>query len=185
MVKADDNNSERLLGMTAVMLTSFLWGTTGTVATFAKDASSFAIGAAALGVCGLLQATIALRALSNNLTLLLKHKNIWFLGSMGVAIYALSFYSSMHFAGVAIGSVISLASAPIFSGLLELLIDRKKTQRLVVDGCTFGNCRKHLVNCFKDAVQAGAWSLDCYRYCSWPCSGTDLCRLHLGDCNSY
>lgn len=39
MVKADDNNSERLLGMAAVMLTSFLWGTTGTVATFAQDVS--------------------------------------------------------------------------------------------------------------------------------------------------
>lgn len=152
MVKADDNSSERLLGMTAVMLTSFLWGTTGTVATFAQDVTSFAIGAAALGVGGLLQAAIALRALSNNLTLLLEHKNIWFLGSMGVAIYALSFYSSMHFAGVAIGSVISLASVPIFSGLLELLIDRKKLSGWWWTACTFGNCRKHLVNCFKDAV---------------------------------
>lgn len=41
-------------------------------------------------------------------------------------IYPLAFYSSMHFAGVAIGSVISLASAPLASGLLELLLERKR-----------------------------------------------------------
>ncbi|WP_104176556.1 EamA family transporter [Cryobacterium sp. Y50] len=32
----------------------------------------------------------------------------------------------MHFAGVAIGSVISLASAPLASGLLELLLERRR-----------------------------------------------------------
>jgi len=39
--------------------------------------------------------------------------------------YPLAFYSSMHLAGVAVGTVISLASAPLASGVLERFVDRK------------------------------------------------------------
>ena len=39
---------QRLLAIGAVTLTSILWGTTGTAATFAPDAGPLAIGAAAL-----------------------------------------------------------------------------------------------------------------------------------------
>ena len=46
-----------------------------------------------------------------------------------MAVYPLAFYSSMHFAGVAIGSVISLASAPLASGVLERVVDRAPLSR--------------------------------------------------------
>lgn len=41
-------------------------------------------------------------------------------------IYPLAFYSSMHLAGVAVGTVVSLGSAPIASGLLERAIERRR-----------------------------------------------------------
>ncbi|WP_211272997.1 hypothetical protein [Corynebacterium stationis] len=41
-------------------------------------------------------------------------------------IYPLAFYSSMHLAGVAVGTVMSLGSAPIASGLLERVIERRR-----------------------------------------------------------
>lgn len=44
----------RGLGIGAITITSVLWGTTGTAATFAPDAGPFAIGSAALGIGGLL-----------------------------------------------------------------------------------------------------------------------------------
>ena len=47
-------------GVLAVLVTSVLWGTTGTAATFAPDVGPLAIGAAALGIGGALQALIAL-----------------------------------------------------------------------------------------------------------------------------
>lgn len=53
----------RGLGIGAITITSVLWGTTGTAATFAPDAGPSAIGSAALGIGGLLQALIALPAL--------------------------------------------------------------------------------------------------------------------------
>lgn len=94
-----------------------LWGTTGTAATFAPTAGPIAIGAAALGIGGLLQAAIAVPALRAARPALQGHVRAIALGALAVAIYPLAFYSSMHLAGVAIGTVVSLASAPLASGL--------------------------------------------------------------------
>ena len=51
----------------------------------------------------------------------------WLLvGSLGVFAYPLAFYSSMHLAGVAIGTVVSLGAAPVFAAVLEFLVDRRR-----------------------------------------------------------
>lgn len=121
--------SARITGIAAISITSLLWGTTGTAATFAPDVSPLAIGAAALGLGGLLQALIALPALGRQRATLWRRRGTVLTGAIAVAVYPLAFYSSMHLAGVAIGSVVSLASAPIASGLLERLIDRRPLSR--------------------------------------------------------
>lgn len=122
-------NNKRLAGVGAITITSLLWGTTGTAATFAPEAGPLAIGAAALGVGGLLQAVIAVPALRAARACLRDRLGMVLLGSVAVAIYPLAFYSSMHYAGVAIGSVVSLASAPLASGVLERVVDRRRLSR--------------------------------------------------------
>ena len=119
-------NSSRMRGIVAVLIASLLWGTTGTAATFAPEVGPLAIGAAALGIGGLLQAFIALPALRRARLHLKTHLGYVITGGVAVWIYPLAFYSSMHLAGVAVGTVISLASAPLASGVLEWLIDRKR-----------------------------------------------------------
>src|SRR5699024_8348166 len=59
-------------------------------------------------------------------------------GAIGVFIYPLAFYSSMHLAGVAIGTVVSLGSAPIASGLLERIIEKQKLSRWWMLAATLG-----------------------------------------------
>ena len=118
-------NRNRIVGLGAITVTSLLWGTTGTAATFAPGAGPLAIGAAALGIGGLLQALIALPALGAARPALRANLPTVLLGAVAVGIYPLAFYSSMHYAGVAVGSVVSLASAPLASGVLERLIDRR------------------------------------------------------------
>ncbi|GAA4481197.1 EamA family transporter [Enteractinococcus fodinae] len=113
-------------GILAVLIASLLWGTTGTAATFAPEVGPLAIGAAALGIGGLLQALIALPALRRARLHLTTHLGYIITGGLAVWSYPLAFYSSMHLAGVAVGTVISLASAPLASGILEWLIDRKR-----------------------------------------------------------
>ena len=106
-------------GISAVLVASFLWGTTGTAATFAPDVSPVAIGAVAMGFGGLLQTSLAVRQIQSSIIQLKRQKLLLFLGAISIAIYPLAFYSSMHLSGVAIGTVISIGSAPLFSAVLE------------------------------------------------------------------
>ncbi|WGW13433.1 EamA family transporter [Saxibacter everestensis] len=122
-------NQGRLAGVAAILTTSFLWGTTGTAATFAPDAGPLAIGAAALGIGGLLQAAIAIPALRGSWSILRTNAAMVAAGAVAVAIYPLAFYSSMHLGGVAIGTVVSLASAPLASGVLERVLERRALSR--------------------------------------------------------
>jgi DME family drug/metabolite transporter len=113
-----------MLGAAAVTLTSILWGTTGTAASFAPTVGPLAIGAAALGIGGMLQGVIAIPSLISQRELLRANWKTVVLGALAVGLYPLAFYSSMRLAGVAVGSVISLATAPLFSGMLERIIER-------------------------------------------------------------
>lgn len=111
---------------TAVLMllaASVLWGTTGTAAAQAHGVSPLAIGAASLGIGGLLQAVLGARSLKAARVPLVINRRLVMLGAVGILVYPLAFYSSMHLGGVALGTVISLGTAPLFSGLLERLID--------------------------------------------------------------
>ncbi|MBB6120288.1 DMT family transporter [Nocardiopsis algeriensis] len=119
----------RLAGIGAITVTSVLWGTTGTAATFAPEAGPLAIGSAALGIGGLLQALIALPALRSARARLRENLALVVAGAVAVGVYPLAFYGSMHLAGVAVGTVVSLASAPLASGLLELVVQRRPLGR--------------------------------------------------------
>ena len=96
------------------------------------------MGAAALGIGGLLQALIALPALYRARAALRANIGAIITGAIGVFIYPLAFYSSMHLAGVAIGTVVSLGSAPIASGLLERIIEKQKLSRWWMLAATLG-----------------------------------------------
>lgn len=115
-----------LAGIVAVLVTAVLWGTTGTAATFAPSVGPLAMGAAALGIGGVLQALIALPQLRRERAALASQRSVAIAGALGVVIYPLAFYSSMHLAGVAVGTVVSLGSAPIASGLVEWIVERRR-----------------------------------------------------------
>ena len=117
-------------GFIAVLLAAFLWGTTGTVATFAPNLSPLAIGAAAMGGGGLLQALLARKSIKKNLIHINSNLVILIVGVISVFIYPLAFYSSMHLAGITIGTVVSIGTAPLFTALLERFFDQKKLSML-------------------------------------------------------
>ncbi len=139
-------------GVAFVLAASILWGTTGTVATFAPDVGPLAIGAAAMGVGGLLQALTAGRLIRQFRVLLDAHRRMVALGAAAVAIYPLAFYSSMHLAGVAVGTVVSLGSAPLASALIERVVDGRKLTKQWMGGAALGVSGAVLL-C---AAQAGA-----------------------------
>ncbi|CAK3712975.1 drug/metabolite transporter, DME family [Vibrio crassostreae] len=111
-------------GTLAILFASILWGTTGTAASFAPDLSPLAIGAFSMGVGGLMQAGLAYRKILFAFDKLLQNKKLLAVSALALAVYPLAFYSSMKLSGVAIGTVVSIATAPFFSALLECLISK-------------------------------------------------------------
>ena len=126
-------NKSSLSAILCVIAASVLWGTTGTASAFIPDVSPLAVGAFSMGVGGVLLVLNAKNNLLSDRQKLLSKPSLLFIGSLCVAIYPLAFYSSMRLAGVAIGTVISIASAPFFTVVMERLISNKRvTSRWMV-----------------------------------------------------
>ncbi|WP_052441785.1 DMT family transporter [Streptacidiphilus anmyonensis] len=111
-----------LRGPAPILVTSVLWGTTGTVASFAPaGASPVAVGAAGLVLGGLLLllSSRGARTLPRHCTR--AERRLLALGAVAVVGYPLSFYPAVARSGVAVSTVVALGSAPVFTGLLAWL----------------------------------------------------------------
>ncbi|MEV1010656.1 EamA family transporter [Streptomyces sp. NPDC049881] len=130
-------------GAPYVLAAAALWGTTGTVASFAPPAASpLSVGAATMGLGGLLTLALAGRsvfALLRGGRGLLAHL---LTGAVSVVVYPLAFYTSMDRAGVAVGTVVSLGSAPVFAALLDRLLhgSRLTGRWLAATAAATGGC---------------------------------------------
>ncbi|HEU4667250.1 MAG TPA: DMT family transporter [Arthrobacter sp.] len=125
-------------GALCVAAASVLWGTTGTAATFAPSVSPLAVGAVAMGIGGLLQALYAVNAIAGQWPGLLDRWRLVSLGAGAVAVYPLAFYSSMRLSGVAVGTVVSIGSAPVAAALIERFADGKPLTRRWMAGALLG-----------------------------------------------
>lgn len=125
-------------GSLCVLAASVLWGTTGTAATFAPAVGPLAIGAVAMGLGGLLQALVAAPRIARQASRLRARRGTVLLGSVAVAAYPLAFYSSMHLAGVAVGTVVSIGMAPPASAVIERVMDRRRLTRRWKLGAALG-----------------------------------------------
>ncbi|WP_310723019.1 EamA family transporter [Streptomyces sp. N2A] len=141
------------VGSLCVLVASALWGTTGTAATFAPAVGPLAIGAVAMGLGGLLQALIAAPRIAREVPRLRAQRGVVLLGAMAVALYPLAFYSSMHLAGVAAGTVVSIGSAPLVSALIERVVDGRRLTRRWMLGAALGMSGTVLL-CVAEAAKA-------------------------------
>lgn len=118
------------VGAFFVLVASTLWGTIGTVATFAPGGvSAISIGAASMGVGGLLTFAIAAR---RSLAVLRSEPAVVRLALIGgacVLVYPLAFYSAMAYAGVAIGTLVNIGCSPLFAATYERLFDGTRLSR--------------------------------------------------------
>jgi drug/metabolite transporter, DME family len=101
-----------------ILLAAMLWGTTGTTQAFAPEgAHPIAIGAARLAVGGIFLASIVL--ITGKISLKKWPVKETIAASLCMAMYQPLFFSAVLSAGVAIGTVVAIGSAPILAGLLE------------------------------------------------------------------
>jgi len=107
-----------------ILVAALLFGTTGTAQALASAGSAVAVGSARLVVGGTLLALVAasrgeLRGLPRTVAL----------SALGVAAYQLAFFAAVRSTGVAVGTVVTIGSAAIFTGALERLVDRSGASR--------------------------------------------------------
>lgn len=111
-------------GAADILLAASLWGTTGTVRTFAPaTAGPVTVGAARIIVGGALLLVLAHRG-SGLGPLLRGGRQTWAvlaLGACCVAVYQTAFFAAVARTGVATGTVVTIGSAPAFTGLLALV----------------------------------------------------------------
>jgi DME family drug/metabolite transporter len=124
--------------MVAIVVASLLWGTTGTASALAPSVSAITVGAGAMGIGGLMQIAFSGRALYRERATLLARYQLVAFGGICVAAYPLAFYSSMRIGGVALGCVVSLASAPLASAVIERVRDGRALTRQWALACAFG-----------------------------------------------
>jgi len=122
---ADRTGAYLVRGPLPIAMATVLWGTTGTAATFAPPAASgVSIGAATMGGGGLVLLAVAGRSALAVLRSGRSSVLVVALGAAAIAVYPLAFYSSMAMAGVAIGTVVSIGSSPMFAALFEWAVDQ-------------------------------------------------------------
>lgn len=99
-----------------LLLAAILWGTTGTAqALGGAEGSPLTVGAVRLAIGSLGLLALGVRRMS-------RPPLGWLLaGSMAMAAYQVAFFSGVARAGVAIGTVVAIGSAPVVAGLLARL----------------------------------------------------------------
>jgi drug/metabolite transporter, DME family len=115
-------------GAVAVLAGAAAWGSTGTAAHFAPGrASSVSIGSARIVLGGLVLLAIAVRTAKGRgevAKLVAGSRAVrasLVLAAAAVSGYQLCFFSAVRITGVAIGTVVAIGSAPVFTGLLSRL----------------------------------------------------------------
>lgn len=111
-----------------VLLAAVLWGTTGTAQTYLpQNAQPLTIGASRLAIGGfsLLIIMIAMKKINFRTWPWL----ITLICALCMALFQPLFFTSVRVTGIAIGTVVAIGSAPIFSGLIEWQFLKMKPSR--------------------------------------------------------
>ena len=131
VMKLTIHQKQRKVGIGLILFSSLLWGTTGTAASLIPNVSPLAIGGFSMGLGGLLLALLARKTIISDRMILNENKWLVCIGALALAVYPLAFYTSMKMAGVAIGTVVSISSAPLFVAIIERLFSKNTTVDLL------------------------------------------------------
>ena len=115
-----------------VLIAAVMWGTTGTARALAPaEAAPLAVGAVRIAIGGALLVIIALARGTLFATRWPLVPAI--VAATAVAVYQLSFFEGVARAGVAVGTILAIGSAPAFAGLLAwLALHERPTTRWLV-----------------------------------------------------
>ena len=125
-----------------VLMAALLWGTTGSAQAFAPpDATPIVIGALRMAIGGTALLLVA-RVRGAFKTKIKVNKKLLLIASLCMAAYQPLFFLGVFKTGIALGTVLALGSAPVFSGIIEYFMGGKLSKKWIVAtiisiiGCT-------------------------------------------------
>lgn len=147
-----------------VLLAAILWGTTGTAQSFFEGtAHPLSIGAFRLAIGGFFLLIFVLAAGKLSVRTIPWPAAIF--SAISMALFQPLFFSSVQLTGIAIGTVVTIGSAPVLTGIIEWAALKKKPDRvwvvatfLALVGCVllFANKGQQLVDPIGIAMALGA-----------------------------
>lgn len=150
-----------------VLIGAILWGTTGTAQTFMpQTVHPLGVGASRLAVGGF--SLLIVLVILGKIDLKNWPWKPTIYAAISMALFQYLFFSSVRLTGVAIGTVVTIGSAPVFSGVIEWLIVKRRPTRmwmiatiLAIIGCglLFLNQEGVVVNPIGVMMSLGAGSL--------------------------
>ncbi|WP_462421210.1 EamA family transporter [Salinicoccus sp. Marseille-QA3877] len=123
-----------------ILFAAMLWGTAGTAKAFASEVDSISMGVARLVIGGVMLMAIAV--LTKKMTFKDWPVKPLIIGGIAMALFQPFFFSAVELTGIAVGTVVSIGSAPVFSGMIEWLVFKIRPARvwwlstfLAITGC--------------------------------------------------
>ena len=123
-----------------ILFAAMLWSTAGTAKAFASEVDSISMGVVRLVVGGVMLMAIAV--LTKKMTFKGWPLKPLIIGGIAMALFQPFFFSAVELTGIAVGTVVSIGSAPVFSGIIEWLIFKISPSRvwwfstfLAITGC--------------------------------------------------
>ncbi|MCT4594787.1 MAG: DMT family transporter [Anaeromicrobium sp.] len=115
-----------------VLMAAVLWGTTGSAQAFApNNANPMVIGALRMAIGGTVLVFMAgIKGSFKSEDKL--DKKLLLIASLCMALYQPLFFSGVSKTGVALGTVLALGSAPVFSGCIEYFMGKNLSRRWVI-----------------------------------------------------
>ena len=111
-----------------VLFAAILWGTTGTAQTFLpQTAQPLTIGASRLAIGGF--SLLIIMLIMKKISFVTWPWKLTIIAAICMALFQPLFFTSVRVTGIAIGTVVAIGSAPIFSGLIEWLFLKLKPSR--------------------------------------------------------
>ena len=143
-----------------VLMGAILWGMTGTIQTFLDEGISpiavatirSAVGGGLLLGMAIVLGKIRFRTWSWQWTIL---------AAASIALFQALFFSSIRLTGVAIGTVVTIGSAPVFTGLLEWLLWKSRPTKVwgIATSLAIMGCLLLFVNSGSFSVHMGGIAL--------------------------
>ncbi len=122
-------SDHKKFGSLAILAAGICFGTTGTSQTLlGKGISPLAVASTRLFI-GALTLVLISRITTKVPRVKIGKSDLWIAG-LGIAIYQLSFFSSVKLTGVPIATITALGSAPVFTGIVAYVMVQERPKRV-------------------------------------------------------